>query len=906
MLFFFFFSFFLVSPACQVDFHYDAQQHVLHYTLDDGFFFAVEVSGNCMSYVINVHFERVNLLGPCSRALSLQEYNRTFLKMFCRNMPNCSINIENVEIGTGMAVLRCDEVRTCRAFNSFPVPIPTCLSTSGLCCVNGEQTACSMGEISQSTVCAINECGPAPSHGTSVFYDDFGMYLNYFNATGPVYALGVNVANEPDSVSSAQLVVYATNFSLLAASDPFDVHQGNFSFQIKEIPFVPGERYLLGVIYETGTSIEFGSFDREAQTLIKSGGVVVNAPPDPFVHDYDVLHAETLAMWPVCDDGWHCEATTISGTPVAFEEDLFVTLNPFELHRRIGPGNWNSVTVSSLSGWMVRDVHVALHSGIVHFYNESGVYPISGATSAVAPVSTLNGTVAAYVDSLTLHPMVVFADGTMEEIANTIVVNSHIDIANVYDRLRVCFEGNPGYGLLEAHRHTTGDWVSSTVDYIGGLNCSIADVGGRPLIAYLDGSGTLKRVWWNDSDWDSDNVTSLASGYVKATDKDVIAHSALKFWGRNIPSLSFTGLASAGNESLFAITQGEFCWRTLSNVQMENPPAPDCSYWSIEYITQTGAQGEDVSLTILENGTVAVAHIDKYTGDLFYSWRIESNNWGTMPVTTGTMFSHWTSIAEIGTNVAICTYRNESYDDLYYHTFDGVSWVSTMISGITNRRGKYCSLREIELDVPGISFQDSTTYDLMYIERNGTTWFVETVDTRGAGSYTSLAVYEGRPAICYHSGGARFAWRFANRTGWILEAIKRGYAYGYYCSLEIVGGLPMVAFYDSTRGDLWTSVRYPDGEWISTILRTSGNVGKYPSISEDANGYPLISYHDESHEDLRAVWHNGTRWKFEIVDAKYHVGEPSSSSPMGIAYYDYGAKNLRFAHKEDLCSMALY
>src|SRR5438874_1500046 len=78
---------------------------------------------------------------------------------------------------------------------------------------------------------------------------------------------------------------------------------------------------------------------------------------------------------------------------------------------------------------------------------------------------------------------------------------------------------------------------------------------------------------------------------------------------------------------------------------------------------------------------------------------------------------------------------------------------------------------------------------------------------------------------------------------------------GYYTSIAILNGLPVISYYDNTNGDLKVVAcgdeTCNNGDTITTV-DSGGDVGYYTSIAT-LNGAPVISYTDGTNGDLKVA-----------------------------------------------------
>lgn len=172
-----------------------------------------------------------------------------------------------------------------------------------------------------------------------------------------------------------------------------------------------------------------------------------------------------------------------------------------------------------------------------------------------------------------------------------------------------------------------------------------------------------------------------------------------------------------------------------------------------------------------------------------------------------------------------------------------------------------------------------------------------TSDYKG-GKYSSLAFgHDGLPVISYYNEGTKDLkvvkcgniYCTQNSSGYYIDGYYGDV--GKYTSIAIgTDGNPIVSYYDETNKDLKVvKCSAPDcrqqSKNIITTVHSDGNVGDYSSIAVPSDGFPIISYYDDTvgtTEGLRIVkcgtvsCNEPSKNTYTLVDAGIDVGSDTS------------------------------
>jgi hypothetical protein len=198
---------------------------------------------------------------------------------------------------------------------------------------------------------------------------------------------------------------------------------------------------------------------------------------------------------------------------------------------------------------------------------------------------------------------------------------------------------------------------------------------------------------------------------------------------------------------------------------------------------------------------------------------------------------------------------------------------------------------------------------------------VEVVSTADDFYDTSLELdAAGNPVIAYRDPAIGLRLAHCNDpncagTDDSIETADAGPSLGLHASLALDGaGYPVIASWDFPNKALkvvhCNDVNCAGGdESVETVDGAVDEVGSYCSLALDALGYPVISYYNDTSDDLILTHCNdpncsGANESIKTVDADGNVGQwtslvlDGSGNPV-IAYYDGTTHDLKLAHCDD-------
>jgi len=354
-------------------------------------------------------------------------------------------------------------------------------------------------------------------------------------------------------------------------------------------------------------------------------------------------------------------------------------------------------------------------------------------------------------------------------------------------------------------------------------------------------------------------------------------------------------------------------------------------YWNIQKVDTMGKVGKDTSIDV--SGNVYISYFDDTNRDLKFAWKnVGAAEWQYEVADNGGGSQNYdkydvgedTSLA-VGTDgIARVSYYSDANDDLKYAVRVGAGgncgggkWKCTTIDS-TGKVGKYTSLALDSSNKANISYYDSTNGNLKHAYEvagngncNGGMWQCDTVDNspHEVGEHTSIALDQnGYPQIAYEDetwGDLKYACKTVN--GWSITVVSgdgSGSAHtGEDTSLAIGSdGRPRIAFHNETTEDLDFAIRSDvcgtPGTWDIQHIDTVGDQGEDNSLALKSDDTPCVSYHDETHGNLKyACEANNPPTVSNVVPAGWII---STGATISADYVDNSGTGI------NLASVAVY
>ena len=328
--------------------------------------------------------------------------------------------------------------------------------------------------------------------------------------------------------------------------------------------------------------------------------------------------------------------------------------------------------------------------------------------------------------------------------------------------------------------------------------------------------------------------------------------------------------------------------------------------------------GHENAIAIDSNGHVHVVHASG-DGYAFTHSVYDGTSWTPTGIKSCEGSYCWDTHMVIDDNDELHAAYSTSNNLVVYMHYDGSSWTSTQVS--SSAKVGPVGIALDSNNHPHISFTGSHQYcgnGLRLASFDGAAWTTNVIDSGGnKGCDSAILIDRNDNAYIAYQDRSQSKLKFTtNKSGsWIPytpETGGYGVAYpGYFSSLAMDHqGQFHIAHYDNldANKDLRYSTGVPNGAWTTTVVDSSGDTGRNPSIAIDAAGDPHIVYRSWNGWKFKYATLNPSspNWQVSTIEAGGSIGDGTGESNsliiddegmMHVAYTDETNGVLKYATK---------
>ena len=323
------------------------------------------------------------------------------------------------------------------------------------------------------------------------------------------------------------------------------------------------------------------------------------------------------------------------------------------------------------------------------------------------------------------------------------------------------------------------------------------------------------------------------------------------------------------------------------------------------------------AVAIDSSGHIHVVHIGDVNFKIRYSVH-DGTSWSTLKIKDCGQTYCWDVHMVIDGNdhlhVAYTTYTQWAERLVYMH-YDGTNWTSEEVS--SNALFGPIGIAVDSNNNPHISYAAEGSHQcgggLRIASHDGTGWSTQGIDVgSNRGCESAIVIDENDDIyIAYQDRDSSKLKIATDKSGqWDDYTVNTGSTPsemypGYMSSMAMDGqGQLHIAHYDGKDEDLRYSTGVPNGQWTTTVVDSSGNTGRDPSIAIDLADQPHIVYHTWSGQNLKYATIDPvtTSWTVSTIANNADVGEGNSiiideSGVMHVPFNDASSKTLKYATK---------
>jgi hypothetical protein len=441
-----------------------------------------------------------------------------------------------------------------------------------------------------------------------------------------------------------------------------------------------------------------------------------------------------------------------------------------------------------------------------------------------------------------------------------------------------------------------------------GSMCSIAlrdeqlpGVKGTPYISFLD---------WTETNGKPDGALKIAKLQDLGTndwDIDVLDTVGITGWWTSI------AIDNINNRIYISYYQASEGGEATGDLRLATKRTSQD--WTFETVRErAGMVGQFSSIAIRpSNLRPSILHYNAAKGKIEYTYYKNSTEWGNQEVdTSGNDVGYASSLALNSAGVPNISYLDVTFSLMKYARAD--SFFIQKYHPLSDFYSGYYSSIQLEGEThPRVAAYGSEDGDLIFGKLDSGVWDFEYIDrTYDVGQYVSMGWgSDNRARVSYYDATNKnlvFAYSNVGATSWVTDTLDAPIDdIGRFTSLTLSpDNRAYISYYDEEHEDLRIAYQTPPfGFWQYETVDDGGvledNVGWFSSIALDNAGNPHISYYDETNENLKYAYWNGSGWIIETLQSAGDVGLYTSlkiytpANTRHLCYYDLTNGALMYA-----------
>jgi len=290
------------------------------------------------------------------------------------------------------------------------------------------------------------------------------------------------------------------------------------------------------------------------------------------------------------------------------------------------------------------------------------------------------------------------------------------------------------------------------------------------------------------------------------------------------------------------------------------------SFWRIERLGAAGGAGQEPSVAVAPGDHVYVA-FRAPDGSLALANRLDGGPWDFATLDPGPVADPELIVGPGGTSVAVAYQGNDEF-----RWIEDVSSSSIVALILDDEPGSGRWPTGVTTDDGRVHLAYAAAGELRYLTRAPGSIEFDPVEVaasdRTSGAFASMVVLGDVPVVAYQESSRQDLFVATREPSWASELVDEIDDVGSFASLISTHGTSLyVAHFDSTlvtdstgavirrNEDLLFATRFDaTAAWTRTAIDTAGDVGRHASLSADDRRRLVVAYHWQDPRDLLLAW----------------------------------------------------